>query len=231
MSDSLALSALDWWVEAGVDTIVDDCPRDWLATAAPSVVPPAPIVPPPAPSPQDLASFRRWLLADASVPGPTTARIDAMGDADSGIAVVVDMPEAGDRAAGQILSGEAGALFDRMLTAMGLARTGLYLLPFAPARPPAGKVAAADVITLAPLLRRHLALARPRRLLLLGDAPTRALLDLPLAQARGEVRQVEIDGASIPTIATAHPRLVLDRPDYRKTVWTELQLFMTLGDA
>jgi len=34
MADSVALSALDWWAEAGVDTLADDLPRDWL-TAAP----------------------------------------------------------------------------------------------------------------------------------------------------------------------------------------------------
>ena len=29
-----ALSALDWWREAGVDTLVDEEPRDWLRAPA-----------------------------------------------------------------------------------------------------------------------------------------------------------------------------------------------------
>jgi DNA polymerase len=34
MSGDWAASALGWWHEAGVDTIVADRPRDWLAPAA-----------------------------------------------------------------------------------------------------------------------------------------------------------------------------------------------------
>lgn len=31
LSREAAASALAWWVDAGVDTLVDDAPRDWLA--------------------------------------------------------------------------------------------------------------------------------------------------------------------------------------------------------
>ena len=229
-SESLALSALDWWAEAGVDTIVDDAPHDWLTRAA---APATQAVPPPmalvAETPATLADYRRWLLVDASVPGPASARLDAIGDAAHGAMVVVDMPEAGDRAAGALLAGEAGALFDRMLAAIGLDRAHIYLAPFAPARPTGGRVSEADCVVLARLMRHHVALAAPRRLLLLGDAPVRALTGLPLAQARGQMRPVEIEGfGTVPAIASFHPRFVAERPDYRRPAWADLQLFMGL---
>ncbi len=229
MRDGLALSALDWWAEAGVDTLVDDLPRDWLAPAPASVG--APEVAPTAPAPRlpdDLAAFRRWLLADAAVPGPAAARLDAAGDPASGTMVVVDLPDAGDRAAGSLLAGDAGALFDRMLGAMALDRTAIYLAALAPGRPTTGRVGEADRAILAPLLRHHIALVRPRRLLLLGDAPACALLDAPLAQARGAARMVSTTAGPVPAIASFHPRFVLDRPDYRKAAWADLQLFMAL---
>lgn len=227
MSDSLALSALDWWTEAGVDTLVDDAPRDWLARAAPA--PPVVEVASAAPSmPLDPAGFRRWLLTDPSVPGAAQARLDCTGDATDGTVVVVDMPEAADRETGILLSGEAGALFDRMLTAMKIERAAIYLVPFAPARPASGRINAVDGNALVPLLRHHLGLVAPRRLLLLGDAPVRALTGLPLAQARGEARAVQLDHGDVPAIASFHPRFVLERPDYRKAAWTDLQLFMAL---
>jgi DNA polymerase len=227
MSDSLALSALDWWTEAGVDTLVDDEPRDWLAHTPPV----APVVEAAASAPSlpiDPAAFRRWLLIDPSVPGAAQTRIDCTGDAADGTVVVVDMPEAADRETGILLSGEAGALFDRMLAAMKLERAAIYLVPFAPARPASGRIGAADGNALAALLRHHLGLIAPRRLLLLGDAPIRALTGLPLAQARGEARTIQINNADVPAIASFHPRFVLERPDYRKAAWADLQLFMAL---
>lgn len=233
MTDGLALSALDWWAEAGVDTIVDDLPHDWLKADRPTAPVPASSAPAatPAPAaalPATLADFRAWLLTDAAVPGPVTARIDVTGDPASGTMVILDMPETDDRATGTLLSGDAGALFDRMLAAMKLDRTAIYLVPFAPARPATGRLGDADSIALARLMRHHIALAAPKRLLLLGDAPAKALLGKPLAQARAPGQSIEIGGASVPAAASFHPRFVLGRPDYRKPAWEDLQLFMAL---
>ena len=236
MVDGLALSALDWWQEAGVDTIVGDDPFDWLgasagraaAPEATEIVPAAPI-PAAAPAlPSTLAEYRRWLLAEAPLPAPAAARIDTTGDAATATMVILDMPEASDRTSGTLLSGDVGLLFDRMLAAMKLDRTAIYMVPFSPARPATGRLGDADHAALTPLIRHHIALAAPRRLLLLGDAPAKALLGMPLAQARGETRNVEIDGVEIPAIASFHPRFVQDRPDYRKPAWADLQLFMAL---
>jgi uracil-DNA glycosylase family 4 len=238
VSDGLALSALDWWVEAGVDTIVDDLPYDWLSTARPPVTeaatpnPNAPISAPAAANanalPATLVEYRRWLIADAPIPGPPDARIDALGDAATGTMVIVDMPEAEDRTSGTLLSGDAGALFDRMLAAMKLDRAAIYMAPFSPARPAIGRLGDADCKAFAPLMLHHIALAAPKRLLLLGDAPARALLGKTLAQARGETRSIDIAGVAVPAIASFHPRFVLERPDYRKPAWADLQMFMAL---
>ena len=231
MTDGLALSALDWWAEAGVDTIVDDTPFDWLATAAPVAHAPSASVTPPAAStalPDNLTEYRRWLIAEAPIPGAPSTRIDASGDASSGTMVIVDMPEAADLTSGAILSGDAGTLFDRMLTAMKLERGAIYMAPFSLARPATGRLSESDCTTLAPLIRHHIVVAAPKRLLILGDAPARVLLGKPLAQARSETHVLAIAGTDIPTIASFHPRFVLERPDFRKPAWADLQMFMAL---
>jgi DNA polymerase len=211
-----------------VDALVEDEPRDWLArmpASAPATVAAVPAAPG---FPDDLAAFRAWLLTDPSVPGAPQIRIDSSGAATDGTVIVVDMPEASDRASGTLLSGDAGALFDRMLAAMKLERAGIYLVPFAPARPASGRISGDDGAVLTGLLRHHLDLAKPRRLLLLGDAPTRALTGLSLAKARGTAHPLSIGGSDVPAIASFHPRFVLERPDYRKPAWADLQLFMAL---
>lgn len=230
--DGAALSALDWWTEAGVDTLVDDVPFDWLAkptvpSAAEPVAVPAAAAPSAAALPGRLAEFRRWLLADASVPGAVRARLDARGDPARGAAIVLDMPEAEDRAAAALLSGEVGALFDRMLGAIGLDRDAVYLIPFAPARPASGRLDEREQAALAPLLRHHLALAAPARLLLLGDAPAHALLGRSALAARGATHQIALEGRTVPAIASLHPRLVRSK-EARASAWADLQAFAAL---
>ncbi|HWI85778.1 MAG TPA: uracil-DNA glycosylase family protein [Sphingomonas sp.] len=212
-----------------MDTLVDEHPRNWLAPVPTTSIAPLVVAEPRKQGlPETLNAFRQWLLADASVPGNVSGRVDAAGDHETGTIIVVDMPETGDRTSGALLSGEVGALFDRMLGAIGLARDKIYLIPFAPARPTSGRVGDADLAALTPLLRHHLALASPKRLLLLGDAPTQALLCLSAAQARETVHSVEIAGRTVQTIASIHPRLVNLKRDYRPLAWADLQRFAAL---
>ena len=238
MMDGVALSALDWWAEAGVDALADDLPRDWLAApAAPvtvaetgSVARPT-TLPSPAAAvtlPDTLSAFRAFLLSDSAIPGPANIRIDAMGDPGSGIAIVVDMPEAEDRASGSLLSGEVGALFDRMLGAIKLERAQAYLIPFSPARPTTGRLSEPLIKALKPLLLHHLALAAPKKLLLLGDAPVQALLGQPAAKARDAEHALPIGSSTVPTVATIHPRLVNMKREWRPLIWADLQRFETL---
>jgi DNA polymerase len=230
MTDGALLSALDWWAEAGVDTLADDLPRNWLATPPATEIAPLPVAPAsPKPSlPATLEAFRTFLLTDAAIPGPVSTRIDAAGDAASGIVVIVDMPEAEDRASGSLLSGEVGALFDRMLGAIKLGREQVYLIPFSPARPTTGRLSPAEIKPLTSVLLHHLTLVAPRKLLLLGDAPVQALLDLPAAKAREKVHSVTVAGAAVPAVASIHPRLVHMRRDYRALAWADLQRFEAL---
>jgi len=234
MTDGALLSALDWWAEAGVDTLADDLPRNWLA-AAPTASETAEVIPAAAPRapaaanlPDTLEDFRAFLLADATIPGPASRRIDATGDTASGVVIVVDMPEAEDRASGRLLSGEVGALFDRMLGAIKLSREHVYLIPFSPARPTTGRLSPAEIKPLTPLLLRHLALAAPQKLLLLGDAPVQALLNLPAAKARETVHSVTVGETAVPAVASIHPRIVHMRRDYRALAWADLQQFESL---
>jgi DNA polymerase len=66
------------------------------------------------------------------------------------------------------------------------------------------------------------ALAKPKRLLLLGDTPARALLGKPLAAARGHVHKIE----GVRTVATFHPRQLLQRSSDKALAWRDLLLLM-----
>jgi DNA polymerase len=115
-----------------------------------------------------------------------------------------------------------------MLGAIKLERGQIYLIPFSPARPTTGRLGEAQIKQLKPFLLHHIALARPRKLLLLGDAPAQALLGQPAAKVRDAVHQASVAALTVPTVATIHPRLVAIKREWRPLIWADLQKFEEL---
>lgn len=214
-----ALSALDWWREAGVDALVEDEPRDWLA--APAKLQPAAAAP--SALSTTLASFHVWLRETDAIPGAPAARILPAGDPASGLMLLADMPEPADAAAGSLFSGELGRLFDRMLAAIGRDRASIYLAAMSPVRLPGRELETAETVR---LTQHHVALAGPRLLLLLGNAPSRAILGMDFAAARGRRHELTQDGKTVTAIATFHPRLLVQQPARKADAWADLRLLL-----
>ena len=63
---------------------------------------------------------------------------------------------------------------------------------------------------------------QPKRILLLGDGPSQALLGKPLTQARGHVHKVE----GVRAVATFHPRQLINQPSNKSLAWRDLLLLM-----
>ncbi len=227
-------SLLAWWQEAGVDVLVDDATRDWLAPVMRlpmSVAKPVPAVALPAappPLPDTLAGFQQWLATSADILLPPSARIAPAGDSATGRMLLIDLPEAGDLEDGQLMTGETGRLFDRMIAAIGRDRASVYLAAMAPGRPAGGYVDPASADLFARLARHHVAVARPRALLLMGDAPSRALLGTGFIEARGRIHEVDLPGGPVRAVATFHPRTLLQHPAQKARAWADLQLYMTI---
>lgn len=231
----LTQSALDWWREAGVDTLVDEQPRDWLAAPV-APVPAAPIAPVPrtATMPDTLGAFSAWRVgADAPEAAWPGRRLGPEGDARAPLWIFTDLPEREDLAAGALLVGAQGRLLERMLAAIGLARDRVFLIPLAVARPPAGRIGREVEPRLAEIALHHLALGRPARALLLGEATSRALLAISCQQARGSTHRINHRaspagvGAKTMIVASLHPRLLLERPTAKADAWRDLRLLVT----
>jgi DNA polymerase len=248
MSSDWAASALSWWREAGVDVIVGETPRDWLnpAAVAPSETPsPDPVAhspafaPAPAPSepiPDTLERFRDWLLESPDVPGvsPAVPRVGPSGDPASDLMVLVDMPSVQDVAAGKLLSGEPGALFDRMIEAMfaldertkGRDRSTIYLASLSPVRTATGRLDPDHARSLADIAHHHVGLIAPRTLLLFGDSCAKALVGTAVASARGRWHETETKAGKIKTLVTIRPEKLMTQPALKKLAWEDLQRLM-----
>lgn len=225
MSSDWAASALTWWRDAGVDTIVGETPHNWLVPA-PAAAAPAQAAPVADPIPDTLAGLQAWLLEAPDLPfaAPGAPRLGAIGDPSAGPMIMVDMPSAEDLVAGRLLSGEAGALFDRMIAAIGLSRETIYLAPLSPSRSPSGAIDARSAARLAEIARRHIALAAPRALLLFGDNCAKALLGAAVAGTRGRWHALESAAGPIRTLVTIRPEKLLQQPALKKLAWDDLQM-------
>lgn len=236
--EAAAASALRWWADAGVDCLVADAPRNWLAETVP-VPPPSPeraapaarAAPPAALElPDQLALFHEWLRSSDALPLAASGapRICPSGDPASGLAIFVAMPSSEDCSAGTLLSGAAGGLFDRMLAAIGRSRETIYLAGLSCLRPASGRLDAPDGAACADIARHNLGLLKPKAVLLLGDACVTPLLGLGVGQARGRVHDLATPAGPVRAVASLHPDLLLARPALKRHAWADLLLLKDL---
>ncbi|MGW8190578.1 uracil-DNA glycosylase family protein [Sphingomonas hankookensis] len=221
-----AASALEWWADAGVDTLVEDELRDWFATPAPPARPLAVTSAPAADLPPDtLDAFMAWRMGDAVPEASWNAqRVPVQAQKNPSLMILTDLPEPDDSDEAGWMTGPVGVLLDRMLAAIGEVREQVVIAGIAHARPLTGRMPADAQGTLEELARRLVTLVAPQRLLLFGAEPCRALLG-PDGQ-RGGLRTLNHDGLACPTIATFHPRFLLERPLAKAETWRHLQLLI-----
>ncbi|MEJ7934919.1 uracil-DNA glycosylase family protein [Sphingobium sp. AN558] len=234
VQDDMAAAAdafVAWWALAGVDSATDEAAVNWLR-AVPAQIRRAGERLPVAPAqddPSTLAEFHRWIVSDPAQPERRWpgSPILPSGPVNAPLMIVTDMPDTADVAAGALLVDRAGALFDAMLRAIGFQRPDIYLASLFLSRPPGGMVEAAELDHAATRMAAHVALAAPRRLLILGDRTVRALLPtnddrIGMADADG-LRVFNHKGGNVSAVATFHPRLLLTQPAAKAECWRVLQ--------
>ncbi|WP_294197779.1 uracil-DNA glycosylase family protein [uncultured Sphingomonas sp.] len=227
-----AASALDWWHDAGVDTLVGDEGFAWLDSAAQQLAarqaaraaPVAEAAAAPAADllPDDRTAFAAWRLSDAAPEARWGgAAVAASGPADAETMVFVDCPERDDRDV--LMQGEVGRLFERMLAAIGRSRADTALASVCTRRPTTGRVPREIEARLGEIARHHVALAAPKRLLVMGDAASRAILSMNVADARGRFHTLNHKNGTVThVVASHHPRFLLDRPIAKAEAWKDL---------
>jgi DNA polymerase len=221
-----AASVLGWWIEAGVDIAVQDAPRAWLGTkeGAPAIETPFATAETAPALPESLEAFRSWLGDSPSLPlaKGNSRRALPKGAEAAEVMLLADMPTPEDVAEGQPIAGDAWKLTERMLAAIGFTTEQAYVGSLTCFHSPGTRLTGDDLEACAAIARRHIALAKPKRLLLLGDATSRALLGKPLTASRGHVHKIE----GVRAVSTFHPRFLLDRPSNKALAWRDLLLLM-----
>ena len=139
----------------------------------------------------------------------------------NGLVVITDVPGADDDASGCVLSGGAGELFDKMLSAIGMSRDNVSIVPIVFWRTPGGRTPTADELSLTrPFLNRILEFLSPKMILTLGATPAMEIAGIQLAHAHGRVSTTE-SGTTVMSIY--HPNYLMLKPSAKRDAWTALQ--------
>lgn len=245
------LASLRWQLEMGADEAIALVPSVRDATA-PSVtdaaVPKAgagrrPAASKPAPPPQsdeaaalaagaaDLPALAEAMRAFAASPLRETATnlVFADGVAGAPVMLIGEAPGADEDRLGKPFVGVSGQLLDRMLASIGLSRQeNVYLTNILPWRPPGNRTPSdAEAALFLPFVRRHITLAAPRCVVLVGGVAAKALLGSRDGITRLRGRWCEVTGSQnevFRALPTLHPAYLLRNPMAKRDAWHDLLL-------
>jgi uracil-DNA glycosylase len=150
------------------------------------------------------------------------------GNPEADIMFVGEAPGADEDRIGKPFVGRAGQLLDKMLAAIGLDRSKVYIANVVPWRPPGNRTPTpVETAACLPFTRRQIELVDPKILVCLGAPSAQTLLAIKdgIMRARGKWMSYEVSpGRAIPALAMLHPAYLLRTPAQKKLAWQDLRL-------
>ena len=242
-----ARAALEWQVEMGVTEAISDVPVNRFEQVAPppkaGVVPAAaaPSVPvseasafdpvseaeTAARGASDLDALRSAMAAFPHCELQKGARNLVFCDGVPGARVMIvgEAPGRDEDRIGKPFVGRAGQLLDKMLAAIDLGRDrekhqAVYITNVLPYRPPQNRDPKPDEMAMMmPFLKRHIALAQPQVLVVMGNISCQALLGKRgITRLRGTWTEAE----GLPALPMFHPAYLLRNPTAKREAWADL---------
>jgi DNA polymerase len=150
----------------------------------------------------------------------------ADGNPKARVMVIGEAPGRDEDMQGRPFVGRAGQFLDRMFAAIGLGRAtpdaakALYITNILPWRPPENRrPTAEECAMLLPFVLRHVELAAPDILVLMGNTPCGALLG---AQGITRLRGTWYEVLNRPALPMFHPAYLLRTPEAKRDAWADL---------
>jgi uracil-DNA glycosylase family 4 len=144
----------------------------------------------------------------------------------SRVMLVGEAPGAEEDRTGKPFVGRAGQLLDRMLAAIGLDRTSVYIANIVPWRPPGNRTPTPqEIVIMKPFIERQIELAAPEFLVCLGGPSTQTLLGARdgILRTRGRWFSYALPGRTIRALASLHPAYLLRQPLQKRLAWRDLR--------
>ena len=236
---------LDWQIELGATEAIGDAPVNRFEVPATPPKPAKPAgdeaPPPPATKADPVADARAMAenaetlealeMALAAYPHCELAKgarnlVFADGQAGARIMLIGEAPGRDEDIAGKPFVGRAGQLLDLMFSEIGLGRDNpdaaraLYITNVLPWRPPQNRDPKPEEIAMMlPFVERHVALADPDLLVLIGNHACQALLGRRgITRLRGNWTETQ----GKPALPMLHPAYLLRNPAAKREAWADL---------
>lgn len=150
------------------------------------------------------------------------------GSSNAEIMLIGEAPGQNEDVQGIPFCGQSGKLLDNMMLAIGYGRKDLYITNTVFWRPPGNRRPTPEEIEICrPFLEKHVALIKPKLILLIGSVALEAMLHNK--QPMSTIRQTMLSynnkylTHSIPTVVLFHPSYLLRQPGKKKDSWQDLQ--------
>lgn len=148
-----------------------------------------------------------------------------VGSENADLVFVGEAPGAEEDRLGEPFVGRSGKLLTKMIEAMGLSRSEVYICNVIKCQPPGNRNPdAVEVAECEPFLKAQLAILRPKVIVALGRFACQSLASsgIPISELRGVWSSYE----GIDLMPTFHPAYLLRNPSKKKEVWEDLQAVM-----
>ncbi|MEM9343329.1 MAG: uracil-DNA glycosylase [Pseudomonadota bacterium] len=237
-------AALEWQIELGADEAICDAPinRFELAKQAPKSKAPPPHLAPVAPVSADPIGDAR---AAAGAAGTLDALREALGayphcelrkgarslvfsdgQPEARLMLVGEAPGRDEDIQGKPFVGRAGQLLDLMFAEIGISRhppapeQAFYITNVLPWRPPQNRDPTPEEIAMIlPFVERHIELAQPDILVLIGNHACQALLGRRgITKLRGQWNEVK----GRPALPMLHPAYLLRNAAAKREAWADM---------
>ncbi|ABG32917.1 uracil-DNA glycosylase [Roseobacter denitrificans] len=241
-----ALALLDWQIELGATEAIGETPvnrydlpdkiqpkqKAAQTTVAPAAARAAEKTDPvdaarkAAFAAQDLDQLRAALAGFEHCDLKRGARNLVFSDGVAGARVMVigEAPGREEDLQGRPFVGRAGQLLDRMLAAIDMGRDRqsdpVYITNVVPWRPPQNRDPSSDEIAMMrPFVERHIALAKPEVLVIMGNVSAQALLGKRgITRLRGQW----VEAFGVPALPMFHPAYLLRNTAAKREAWADL---------
>jgi DNA polymerase len=145
------------------------------------------------------------------------------GNPNAAIMFVGEGPGRDEDAKGFPFVGRAGQLLTKIIEAMNMTRTDVYISNVVKCRPPNNRTPLANESDICKkhMLIKEIEIIQPKIICVLGATATQALLgpDVKISHARGQFFTFK----NVPVLPTYHPAYLLRNPAEKKTVWDDMK--------
>jgi len=153
---------------------------------------------------------------------PNRTFILGTGPANADVVIVGESPGPPDVATGEPFSGPSGELLERMMAAIEVRLENCYRTNVVKFISQGDEITQAELQFFTPLLHRELLAVSPKLIILLGNTPSKAVLNTktPISKLRGYVQ----DFQGTKAVATFNPAYLLRDPAKKREAWEDMKL-------